>query len=129
MCYTCLDRVHVILIIGGHKMNKKKTLKKQEFSLNNIPHLQINDEKILTEFKPEKFFQNKKKVAEALLQCLIENDTDTYMEILDSYLRVNRSKIAQNTNLSRSTISLAFSKAGNPTLKTIAKIVHESVRK
>ena len=110
-------------------MNKKKTLKKQEFSLNNIPHLQINDEKILTEFKPEKFFQNKKKVAEALLQCLIENDTDAYMEILDSYLRVNRSKIAQNTNLSRSTVSLAFSKAGNPTLKTIDKIVHESVHK
>jgi len=49
------------------------------------------------------------------------------MEILDSYLRINKSQIAKSTDLSRSTISLAFSKKGNPTLKTIAKIVHETV--
>jgi len=110
-------------------MNKKKTLKKQEFSLNDIQRFNINNEKKLTEFKPEEFFKNKKGVAEALLQCLIENDTGAYMEILDSYLRVNRSYIAQSTGISRSTISLAFSKTGNPTLKTIAKIVHKSVLK
>jgi len=110
-------------------MNKKKTSKKHAFSLDNLPQFDITDKTMVTEFKPEKLFKNKKKVAEALLQCLIENDTETYMEILDSYLRVNRSLVAQEADISRSTISLAFSKKGNPTLKTIAKIVHESVRK
>lgn len=110
-------------------MNKKKISKKREFSLKNLPQFDITDKVQVTEFKPEKFFKDKKKVAEALLQCLIENDTESYMEILDSYLRVNRSHIAHEADISRSTVSLAFSKKGNPTLKTIAKIVHESVRK
>ena len=38
-----------------------------------------------------------------------------------------RSEIAKRSKLPRSTISLAFSRRGNPTLKTIAKIVHEAV--
>ena len=110
-------------------MNKKKTSKKPEFSLADLPRFDISGEKGITEFKPEEFFKNQKKVAEALFQCLMENDTEAYIEILDSYLRVNRSQVAKNTDLSRSTVSLALSKKGNPTLKTIAQIVHESVRR
>ena len=49
------------------------------------------------------------------------------MEILESYLRVNKSQVSQKAKLSRSTVSVAFSKKGNPTLKTVAKIVHEAV--
>jgi DNA-binding phage protein len=67
-------------------------------------------------------------IGAALLQALIDNDVETYMEILDSYLRVNRSIIAERSDLSRSTVSLALSKKSNPTLKTIAKIVHEAYR-
>lgn len=71
-------------------------------------------------------FKNEKEVAQALFECLIENDTETFMEILDAYLCVNRTKIAQKANLTRMTVTQAFSKKGNPTLKTIAKIVHGS---
>jgi DNA-binding phage protein len=108
-------------------MNKKKTLKKREFSLENIPHIKLHDASKFCEEKPEEFFKDHTVVAEALLQCLIENDTEAFIEILDSYLRVNRSQLAEHAGLPRSTISLAFSKRGNPTLKTIAKIVHEAV--
>lgn len=110
-------------------MNKKKTSKKREFSLDDIPRFNIHDEKKLNEFNPEDFFKNHHNVGAALLQALIENDTEAYMEILDSYLRVNKSRIAKKTDLSRSTVSLALSKKGNPTLKTIAKIVHEAHRR
>ena len=110
-------------------MNKKKTSKKRGFSLRDIQHIHLHDSEKFSEVKPEAFFSNKKEVAEALLQCLIENDTQAFMEILDSYLRVNRSQIADSAAMSRSTISLAFSKKGNPTLKTIAKIVHEAIQK
>jgi len=74
-----------------------------------------------------KYFKNDKLTSWALLQCLIDNDPYGYMQILDAYLRVNRTEIAQKADLPRSTVSLAFSKRGNPTLKTIAKIVHEAV--
>lgn len=110
-------------------MSKKKTLKKREFSLAEIPRISIKNEKKLTEFKPEEFLQDHESVGAALLQALIENDTEAYMEILDAYLRVNRSHIAKEANLSRSTVSLAFSKRSNPTLKTIAKIVYEAHRR
>jgi DNA-binding phage protein len=65
-------------------------------------------------------------VGTALLECLIDNDPETFIEILDSYLRVNRLQVAKNSTLSRSTVQQALSKSGNPTLKTIAKIVHEA---
>ena len=108
-------------------MNKKKTLKKREFSLDDLQPVKISSESKLHSSKASDVFKNKKEVAQALLDCLIENDTETYMEILDAYLCVNRTQIAQRTDLTRATITQAFSKKGNPTLKTIAKIVHEAV--
>ena len=88
--------------------------------------MNIIDESALHDSKASEFFKNKNEVAKALLECLIDNDTETFMEILDAYLSVNRTQIAQRTKLTRATVTQAFSKKGNPTLKTIAKIVHES---
>jgi DNA-binding phage protein len=106
-------------------MKKKKTFKKRKFSLDDLQPIKLVDESIYSDAKPEEFFKNK-DVAEVLLQCLIENDTETFMEVLDTYLCVNRTHVTENATLARSTISQAFSKRGNPTLKTIAKIVHEA---
>jgi DNA-binding phage protein len=61
------------------------------------------------------------------LESLLQNDTEAFIEILDAYLKVNRSRVAKKTRLSRSTVQQALSKNGNPTLKTIARIAHESV--
>lgn len=77
--------------------------------------------------KPSEFFKNHDKVAAALLQSLEDNDAEAFLEILDAYLRVNRTKTAKETNLSRTTVQQAFSGKGNPTIRTIAKIVHQSV--
>lgn len=108
-------------------MNKKKTLKKHAFSLNELQPIEVIDESELHDSKASEFFKNKNEVAQAIFQCLIDNDTQTFMEILDAYLSVNRTQIAQRTQLTRATITQAFSKTGNPTLKTIAKIVHEAM--
>ena len=77
--------------------------------------------------KPSSFFKYHEKVAEALLQSLEENDAEAFLEILDAYLKVNRTKVAKETNLSRTTVQNALSKKGNPTIRTIAKIVHQAV--
>lgn len=107
-------------------MNKKRTLKKHEFTLTDLQPIKVNESELHAS-KASRLFKDKSEVAKALLECLIENDSETFMEILDAYLCVNRTKIAHKTNLTRATITQAFSKKGNPTLKTIAKIVHEAV--
>lgn len=110
----------------GIKMIKKKISKKREFTLSDLQPIKLLDESELHDSNASEFFKDKNEVAKALLECLIENDTETYMEILDAYLCVNRTKIAQSAALTRATVTSAFSKRGNPTLKTIAKIVHEA---
>ena len=110
-------------------MDKKKTLKKPGFSFENMPETKIKNRRGLVKFNPELSFLDSKKVGTALLECLIENDTEGFIEILDSYLRVNKLQVAKDANLSRSTVQQAFSKNGNPTLKTLAKIVHEAALK
>jgi len=107
------------------KMHKKKTSKKQEFSFKDMQETKINTKKLIP-WAPEDSFTDHQKVGAALLECLIDNDTESFIEIFDSYLRINRLQVAKNANMARSTVQLALSKTGNPTLKTLAKIVHES---
>lgn len=118
----------IILLNGDIKMSKKKTSKKREVTWNDIEEAEVNLNKIKTlkEIRPEEFFKDRAKVGAALFECLIANDTGTFIEILDEYLKVNRSYVAKQANLGRSTVQEVFSKKGNPTLKTIAKIVHFS---
>lgn len=110
-------------------MTKKKTSRGQGLTLDDMVIVNLDKEKLskLEEVNPEETFKDHVKVAIALLQSLLENDTEAFIEILDSYLRVNRTVVAKNANLSRATVQLAFSKKGNPTLKTLAKIVHHQV--
>lgn len=87
---------------------------------------EINNRKNIVEWHPEDTFLDVQKIGAALLQCLVENDPETFIEIIDSYLRINRLHVAKNAKISRSTVQQALSKKGNPTLKTLAKIVHQS---
>ncbi len=109
-------------------MNKKKISKKHSFTLSDMERINF-DESRFEELKPREYFKDRKKIAEALFQCLVENDTEAFIEILDAYLDVNRSRVAQKTKISRSTVKVALSKKGNPTLKTIAHIVHATMSK
>jgi probable addiction module antidote protein len=109
-------------------MNKKRTSRKREFSLADIPRFEIPDSVHLTEFDTTKFFQNRDTIGKALLECLIDNEPKHFMEILESFVRVNKRCIAREAAISRATVHNAFSKRGNPTLKTIAKIVHQATQ-
>lgn len=51
--------------------------------------IKLHDESRFAEVQPHQFFENQDEVAGVLLQCLIDNDSEAFMEILDSYLRVN----------------------------------------
>ena len=101
-------------------MLKKKISKKRDFSLEDIPILKVKKTAKLQKHDSDSFFKDLDKVGAALLQSLIENDTEAFIEILDTYLQVNRDQ-------SRSSMKQVLLKTGNPTLRTIAKIVHQSV--
>lgn len=108
-------------------MAKRKISKKQKFCLDDMPIIKSKKRTPNLQHKPSDFFQSHEKVAEALLRSLEENDAGAFLEILDAYLRVNRTKVAKATKMSRTTIQNALSKNGNPTIRTIAKIVHRAV--
>ena len=108
-------------------MTKKKTLKKSKFCFEDTPIIRSKKRIPTLQHRSSEFFQSHEKVAEALLQSLEENDAGAFLEILDAYLRVNRTKVAKELKISRTTVQNALSKRGNPTIRTIAKIVHRAV--
>ena len=108
-------------------MLKRKKSKKRGFSLDDMPTLKVNKKAKLEKHDSEGFFKDFDKVGTALLESLVQNDTEAFIEILDAYLKVNRARVARRSKMSRSAVQHALSRKGNPTLKTIARIVHDSV--
>lgn len=100
---------------------------KQKTSLENMPIIKSKKSAKLKEHNPSDFFKKHEQVAAALLTCLEENDVEAYLEILNTYLYINKSKVAKEAKLSRTTVQNALSSKGNPTIRTIAKIVHQAV--
>lgn len=91
-----------------------------------MPSVSIKRNEKIKIHHPDRSYKKLNKVGAALLDCLIQNDTEAFIDILDGYLQVNRSVVSQKAKMARSTIQQALSRKGNPTLKTLAKIVHES---
>lgn len=62
----------------------------------------------------------------AIMQCFIENDTEGVLEIVENYLyAINKTQFLKEANIPRST-AYNFFKRRNPTIKTLAKIMHAS---
>lgn len=79
------------------------------------------------EYNPTKELLNEKLIATAVWECLKDNDPDGVIEILEAHLRAkNKSKLAREHLLPRTTYYHAF-KSKNPTLHTLAKLVHATV--
>ena len=78
----------------------------------------------LNKYDPIKKLLDQDFVAKAIWDCLKSDDPEGVLEILESYFDiVNKTQVCKKTNLSRTTFYKAF-KNGNPTLKTLAKLIH-----
>lgn len=63
-------------------------------------------------------------LALAVAECLLNNDPDGVVEIIRIYLEtVNIIKFAKNAHIPKSTLYHSL-KEGNPTIKTLAKLIH-----
>lgn len=79
------------------------------------------------EYNPTKDLLNEELIAKAVWECLKENDPEGVIEILEAHFSAkNKSQIAQEHDLPRTTIYHAF-KSKNPTLQTLAKLVHAAL--
>lgn len=75
-------------------------------------------------YNPMKDLLDEQLISKAVWECLKDNDPDGVIEILDAHFRAkNKSKLAREHHLPRTTLYHAF-KSKNPTLHTLAKLVH-----
>jgi DNA-binding phage protein len=101
----------------GHKKSLKNTPKK-EGKLKLKKEAQVSSKSATERLLDERF------IAQAVWECLKNNDPEGVIEIIETHLEVvNKAKAAQETNLPRATLYHAM-KGKNPTIKTLAKLVN-----
>jgi DNA-binding phage protein len=111
----------------GVKVGKAKTLLRQTKSLKNTSKLKLKKDVKLTKHDPFKMLLDEAIIAQAFWECLKDNDPEGAMEVLSAHLEaVSKSHLAMCAEMPRSTIYHSL-KSKNPTIRTVAKLIHCSV--
>lgn len=106
-------------------MAKRKILRRQKKFIKNGSMTKFK--KTPREYNPSNDLLDEDLIAKAIWECLRENDPDGVIEILEAHLSAkNKSQLAKEHDLSRTTMYHAF-RSKNPTLHTLAKLVHATV--
>jgi DNA-binding phage protein len=93
-----------------------------------VPNKELRIEHFPTakRYHPLKELLNSQEMANAVFECLENNDPEGAMEMIEIYLEaVNKAKHMRQTKLAKSTMYSAL-KHRNPTLKTLAKILYKA---
>lgn len=94
--------------------------------MKDIPTVNLKNRKGLAEFNPDVRLQKPDVVAQALWECLVENDIKAFKEILRTHLEVtNKDELAKKAGIPRRTLFRMLSPDGNPTLENLGKIIHQ----
>jgi DNA-binding phage protein len=108
-------------------MVKAKTLLRRTKSSENTPKLKFKKGIKLPKHDPFKALLDETLIAQAFWECLKENDPEGAMEVLSAHLEaLNKSHLAQKAEIPRSTLYHSL-KSKNPTIKTVAKLIHCSL--
>lgn len=106
-------------------MTKRTTLRKREFSLNDIPLRKLKAGAKVRRVSSANRLRDQELAFRAFWECLVEQDIDSFKEILRSHLEaINKQKLAKKSKTSRRTLHRILSPEGNPTLKNISSIIH-----
>lgn len=106
-------------------MAKTKTSSKhKEYSKNTEKKFKYSKE--VKEFNAMERLLDKNFIGKAVLECLENDDPEGVMEILNIYLdTVDRAEALKKSNIANSTYYYS-KKHKNPTIRTLAKMVHAS---
>src|ERR1700722_7359370 len=103
-------------------MDRPKISTKRKKSIKSGSMMKLKKEP--REYDPMKDLLDDQLIAQAFWECLKDNDPEGAMEILEAHLHAkNKSKLARENDWPRTTIYHAF-KSKNPSLPTVAKLVH-----
>ncbi len=102
-------------------MDKIKTLKKQRKSIMSGS---VKFKKKPKKFEADKYLLDESLIANAIWECLRDNDPKGVIEIIEAHLEAkNKSKLSRDHKIPRTTYYHAI-RSKNPTLSTLAKIIH-----
>ncbi len=106
-------------------MGKRQTSKKQKVSSVHRPEFVTLKTGVKTKsWSPTEELLDEHNLGQALFAALKEDDIESFKEILAAHLEAKvKTKEAKAHGLSERTMYEALSEKGNPSLKTIAKIV------
>lgn len=97
---------------------------KKNVKTKSLSGVRIREDMGITEVDPIANLLDPNLIGSAIMQCLIENDPEGVMEIIESHLyALNKSKFLREANIPRSTMYQLLQRR-NPTIKTLAKIMY-----
>jgi DNA-binding phage protein len=100
--------------------------KRKKFS-ENMPKLRLKKGVRVSRHDPFKALLDEKLIAQAFWECLKDNDPEGAVEVVSAHINaLNKVHLAKETEIPRSTL-YHFMKNKNPTIKTVAKLIHCSV--
>ncbi len=105
-------------------MIKKKTSVEQKKSLAITPlrKLKPGAKAKLTKFSTADYLGDENFVAKVMLECLLDNDPEGVVDILNSFYRARSRLVVADSGLASSTFYHVL-KTKNPTLKTLARLM------
>lgn len=76
---------------------------------------------------PTEELLNEELIGRAIWECLKNGDSEGVIEVIGIYLEaVNKTQVAKESDIARSTMYHTL-KSKNPTVKTLAKLVHACI--
>ena len=110
-------------------MVRKRISRKRQRYLEKSTPRRANPMAGLTRINPLEELVNPEHTALAILEFLQNNDPEGAMEMIAIYLSaLDKAKLRKSSDLPKSTMYSAL-KHRNPTIKTLAKIMHTSTHK
>ncbi len=108
-------------------MAKAKTSPRLKRSLENTPKLKLKKSVKVIKHDPFKTLLDEKLIAQTFWECLKDNNPEGAMEVLEAHLyALSKVQLAKAAEMPRSTLYRRL-KSKNPTIKTVAKLVHCSM--
>ncbi len=81
----------------------------------------------IRESNPREELMDEELISRAVWECLKNGDSEGVIEVIQIYLEaVNKTQLARENAMARSTMYHSF-KNKNPTVKTLAKLIHACV--
>jgi DNA-binding phage protein len=105
-------------------MSRKTTSSKRRFSLGATPITRIKAGTKVKLVSSSERLRDQELIFKALWQCLVEQDIDSFKDVLRGHLEAsNKDALSKKARTSRRTLHRMLSAEGNPTLKSISKVI------